>query len=483
LTLDGSAFAFFFVAVFVLYWALPRRAPVQNGLLLLASYAFYLTLRATLLPVLLVSTLVDYGVGLALGRESSSDRARRGWLATSILFNVGLLGWFKYAGFLAESVNSLLLRLGLEPALPVLQLLLPVGISYYTLMKIGYVIDVYYRRIEPCRSLVSFALFCAFFPQILAGPIGRAGRLLPQYAKARQLRPDTLSSAASTFLVGFFLKAFVGDWLAQAYVEPIMSSHASYGVVGHWVGLLTYSLQLFSDFAGYTLMAIAVGRAFAIELPPNFDYPFFSRGMMEFWRRWHISLNTWLFDYIYSPLTTGSGPLRGRLASGFIVVFLISGLWHGAAWGFVLWGLLHGIGLAIQYWWDVYYKSLCRRDRIWVERRRSRGYQAVAWAITQLFFLLTLVPFKFASVGEGAAFFAGLFQSSGAVPELKVVRVGLCALVLGLFHLAGSRYGSAAVEWFRSLPDPVRGVAYGVAIVMLAIFVPAGDGSFIYANF
>ncbi len=483
MTLNGSAFAFFFVAVFVIHWALPRRAQVQNAVLLAASYAFYFFLRISLLPVLVVSTWVDYFIGLALGSEVRSAAARLRLLWLSITFNVGLLAWFKYVGFLAEPVAALLGGLGIAVRPEALQIALPVGISYYTLMKIGYVVDVYYRRIEPCRDLVRFSVFSGFFAQILAGPVGRAGHLLPQYAVARQLAPEMLGRAAATFLLGFALKAYVGEILAIKFVTPLLSEPAAYGALGHWLGLGSYCLQLFSDFAGYSLMAIGVGRAFGIELPRNFDVPFLAVGMMDFWRRWHISLNTWLFDYIYNPLVTGTGPLRGLLATGFLVVFLISGAWHGATWGFVLWGFLQGLGLAVQHRWDQFYKGLCRKDRVWVARRRSKTYLFGAWLVTQAYFLLTLVPFRFGSLPDGWAFLQGLFGGSGRAPSVEKVPLLLAGLVLLGLHLAETPWGREAKERFFRLPHPVRGAAYGAAIVLLAIFVPAGSGTFIYANF
>ena len=483
MTFGSSTFAFFFAAVFLLHWVLPRRSDVQNAVLLLASWAFYVALKVKLLPVLIVSTLIDFMLGLALGPEHQSPTRRRFIVGASLTFNVLLLGWFKYVGFLTASANDLLQTLGFSTSLPVLRVLLPIGISYYTLMKVGYILDVYYRRIEPCRSLLAFSVFSGFFAQILAGPVGRATHLLPQYSQPRRLEPRALSSAAGTFLVGFMLQAFVANTLAELYVGPILSNHQDYGVAGHWWGLFSYCLQLFADFAGYSLMAIGVGRAFGIELPVNFDYPFFSRGMLEFWRRWHISLNNWLFDYLYSPLTTGSSWFRGRLATSFLVVFLISGIWHGAAWGFVIWGLLHGVGLAIQHRWDQFYKGLCRQDRVWVARRKSGPYQLCAWCLTQLFFLLTLVPFRYEKPGEALQFFRGLFGGAGASPDLDGVRTLLVAAALILFHLAGSRRGQPLLERFKALPHPLRGATYGTLILLLAVLVPKAAGSFIYANF
>ncbi len=483
MSLAGIGFAFFLPIVLLVHWLLPRRAIWQNAWLLLASYVFYATWSPQLLPLLWLSTLADYGIGQGLQR-AKPKRTQQLLLLISIVANVSILAAFKYAGFFAHSLNDLLMQLGLSSSLPVLRLVLPLGISYITLLKIGYIIDVYYRRIEAERSVLNFALFVGFFPHLIAGPIVRARDMLPQYAEARTLLPDHVQKGAGHFFLGFFMKAYVAEILAHFYANPVFGHHESYRVLGHWVGLFGYAGQLFCDFAGYSLMAIGVGWLFGLRLPDNFNYPFLSTSMMGFWRRWHITLNNWLFDYLFGPMTTSRGWMRGRLGLGFLIVFVISGLWHGPLWTFVLWGLLHGIGLLIQHRWDLFYKGLCRRDRRYVAWRKSFFYQTASWLLTQLFFLLTLVPFRATSLSHAWAYAKGLWSSNGTqIPNVISLNLTVCLVFFVLYHvLELSPWQSWRARFFE-LPVPIRGVVYGLVIVFLFFFMPVGMGTFIYANF
>ena len=490
--LSEIEFLFFLPVVFLAHWLLPRRAAWQNVFLLAASYAFYITWNVRLLPLLLVATLVDYRVGIEISARSGEDpegRRRRRWLlALSLTVNLGTLAFFKYSGFFAESLNALLTSLGLQPSLPVVRMLLPLGLSYYSLQKLGYILDVYQGRQPPCRSLLQFALFTAFFPQLIAGPISRAERLLPQLAEPRQLDPARLRSGAATFLAGFAQKAYVADYLGRSVVDPIFHGASAYSVAGHWIGLVGYAFQVFCDFAGYSLMAIGCARLFAIELPTNFTTPFLSRSLFDFWRRWHITLNMWLFEYIYTPLTTSRGFFRGRFDAALLITFLVSGLWHGATASFAVWGIAQGVGMVVVRRWDELYRGLCRRDRTWVAVRRSPWYQAAAWMLTQGFFVLTLVPFRAPSFDAALVYLRGLVSSTGdKMPDLLAMKSAynllFCALFLVAYHLALTEEGKPLRERFLALPAPVRGFAYGVVVVVLCLVMPAGAGAFIYGQF
>lgn len=485
-------FAFFLPAVLVAYWLLPRRAALQNGALLAASYLFYASWNVRLLPLLVLSTAVDFCVARYLdavrhaeGAESRDGaRARRRMraaLALSLGVNLGALAWFKYAGFFAESLAALLATAGLPHAFPTLRIVLPLGISFYTLQKLGYVLDVYQGRERAERSPLVFATFAAFFPQITAGPISRAASLLPQLRAPRRPLAAQAAAGVGAFFLGFTLKAYGADLLGEMLVTPVFGDPARFSVASRWLALLAYAAQIFCDFAGYSLLAIGVARLVGIELPVNFNFPFVSRSLPEFWRRWHITLNAWLFDYVYGPLTTG--PMRGRLDAGLIVVFLASGLWHGAGATFLLWGLLHGVGMVAHRRWDDFYRGLCRRDRAWVARRKTRGYVMTAWALTQLFFVLTLVPFGAGSVGEALAYARGLVGESGAEFVGFGVHASVTLLLLVVYHLLGAGRVAAWRERFVALPAPLRGAAYGLAVVWLLLFVPVGASAFIYRQF
>ena len=499
MSLVGIEYAFVLPLLLLAHWLLPRRAGVQNAFLLAVSYLFYASWNWRFVPLLLLATAADYLLAIGIddrrpadGDDSvEADRARRRMrvlLAASVAVNLGVLGWFKYSGFFVDSLASLLGSVGLPVSLPVLRILLPLGVSFFTLQKLGYVVDVYYGRVRASRSPVQFALFVAFFPQLTAGPISRAAQLLPQLATPRRLTPELVSAGVGALVLGYVLKALVADWIGPNVVDPVFAAPDSFSVAAHWLAAVGYALQVFGDFAGYSLLAIGTGQLLGIGLPTNFDYPFLSRSLPEFWRRWHITLNTWLFDYVYNPLVTGQGGMRGRLDAGMMVVFLASGLWHGASATFVLWGALHGVGMIVHRRWDAFYRDLCRRDRKWVARRRLASYAAASWAVTQLFFVLTLVPFRAPSFTQMSSFARGLVTSPGTgFPELTalpvlVVLAGIVTFLVG-YHLAALPATRRLWERFVAMPAPVRGFAYGMAIVYLLLFLPLGASTFIYRQF
>jgi alginate O-acetyltransferase complex protein AlgI len=369
----------------------------------------------------------------------------------------------------------------------VLNLLLPLGISFYTLQRVGYVIDVYLGRVKACGSLVEALLFAGYFPQLTAGPIARGAELLPQFAAARQLHPELLAKGAGEMLAGFFLKAWAADSIGPVLVGPVFAQPGTFGAAAHWAGLAGYALQVFGDFAGYSLIAIGCSRLFGIGLPMNFDFPFLSRSLPELWRRWHITLNRWLFDYIYTPLATGGGWFRGRLDVCVLLVFLVSGIWHGAAVTFALWGLLHGIGMVIHRRWDQRYAQWCRGDRRFVTLRRSTLYAAAAWAGTQVFFLLSLLPFRSSSLSAATEYGRALLSlggsgwpESGTVPVLQAV-FGMIFIVG--YHVCALPKSRALLGRFHELPAYLRGMVYGLAVVFLMVAMPAGVSTFIYRQF
>lgn len=479
-------FLYFLPAVWLLYWLLPRRSSVQNAVLLAASVVFYATWSVKLLALLLVGSLIDYSVTRQLGRpagEQDRPNTRRLWLALSLLVNIGALGFFKYERFFATEADMLLQYVGLPPVFPVLEIALPLGISYYTLQRVGFVLDVYWRRQPPARSLLDFATFVAFFPQITAGPISRGSELMPQLTEPRRLLPSHLQAAAGAFLLGFLLKAWAADQIGRSLVDPIFAKPDEFTAAALWFGVVGYALQVFADFAGYSLMAIGVARAFAIELPVNFASPFLSRSLPEFWRRWHITLNRWLFDYVFTPATTGQGWLRGRFAVTMILVFLISGLWHGAAVTFLLWGLLHGVGMVVHSRWDDYYRGLCRKDRKFVALRKSAGYQLAAWFLTIGFFVLSLVPFRAPDLAVAVTIYQRLVPGhDGRMIDPSVFGVLAVLLIIGL-HVLDLKPLDRVRSWFFALPPVVRGVAYGLVVAALMLAVPLTPSAFIYQQF
>ncbi len=331
-------FALFFLLVLGLYYALPHRA--QNRMLLLASYVFYAAWDARFCLLLALSTLVDFAVGRALGAETD-PRARKRLVLASLLTNLGILGFFKYVGFFAEGLADLVGVFGVTLSSFTLDVVLPVGISFYTFQTLSYTLDIYRSRLEPTRGFFDFALFVAFFPQLVAGPIERARRLLPQVETARSIESAGFNSGAWLVLWGYFKKVVIADNLAvivDAVYRPGSDPTSGEIILATWA----FAWQIYCDFSGYSDIARGIARMLGFELMLNFNLPYAARNPAEFWRRWHISLSTWLRDYLYISL---GGNRRGSWMTwrNLFLTMVIGGLWHGAAWPFVFWGAYHGL--------------------------------------------------------------------------------------------------------------------------------------------
>lgn len=344
MTFVSVTFLLFFPLVFALHW-LPARRGWQNSVLIVASYVFYGWWDYRFCALMLISSLVDYGVGLALGRTEGVG-FRRCWLWLSIVCNLGLLGFFKYFNFFADSLAGLADRVGWHLNTGTLEIILPVGISFYTFQTLSYTIDVYRRKMPPTANLIDYLAFVSFFPQLVAGPIERATHLLPQFARTRTFDFDSARDACRQILWGFVKKLVLADRLA-AFVDATYGAQTP--VQGPLLALATvcFAFQIYCDFSAYSDIAIGTARLMGIRLVRNFAYPYFSQSISEFWRRWHISLSTWFRDYVYIPLG-GSKTSRVRRAINVMVTFVVSGLWHGAAWRFVLWGGVNGSALVAE---------------------------------------------------------------------------------------------------------------------------------------
>lgn len=472
-------FCFFLVPAVMLYWLLPRKRLVQNLFLIGLSMVFYATWSWRLFWVLAGGIVLDYACMSVMSRVAATNGVRRLAITVSLAYSLGMLGFFKYERFFAESLN----HLGVGVSLPVLHLLLPLGLSFYTLQRMGLALDVYWNRRERPTSFVDYALFCMFFPQLTAGPISRGDQLLPQLSKPRQLNLEHWSEAGVHILLGLVLKAWAADTIGSRWVDPLFADPDHYNRGAHLLAVIGYPVQVFSDFAGYSLMAIGIALLFGIRLPVNFDNPFLSRSLPELWRRWHITLNRWLFDYIFTPLTTSRTWFRGRLDLALLITFLLSGLWHGAAWTFIIWGALHGLGMIAQRNWDEYYRKLCRRDRKYVALRKTNTYQGLAWLVTITFFAFTLVAFRASSFSNFLEVLRGLAITPGLERGHGLVQGGLVLVLVTCLHLLGTQRFSVVQEKFRSLPPVVRGLAYGLTVVLLMIYMPISAGAFIYQQF
>jgi len=459
------AFFPFFLLVFAVHWSLPQHR-ARKAWLLLASYFFYGFWDWRFLSLILVSTLVDYVVG----RKLITTHRRKLWLLFSLGTNLGLLGTFKYLGFFVESAVEMLTVLGFQPHVPTLEIILPVGISFYTFQTLSYSIDVYRRQLEPTKDILDLALFVAFFPQLVAGPIVRASQFLPQLVKRTPFSRVDVRGALVLFLIGFFKKACVSDHLAYV-ADNYFASPGDYDSLSAWIAVLAYAVQIYADFSGYSDMAIACAALLGYELCINFEHPYFAGSITAFWRRWHISLSSWLRDYVYIPLGGNRGTTL-RTYGNLLATMLLGGLWHGAGWNFVLWGGLHGGGLALHRAW----KELLPDDH--PLRWLSHG---LGIPLTFLFVCVGWVFFRATSLGDSLETLRGLllFASPGSKELPRAVLAVF--LPLALLHLA-SRYRILERHW-RALPAPLFALGYGGAVSAVLPLVAVGAKPFIYFQF
>jgi len=466
---NSWSFPPFFALVLLLYYRLPHRA--QNVLLLLASYFFYACWDWRFLGLLLLSTSVDWTLANLITREPTPAGAKR-WVATSVIVNLCFLGFFKYFNFFVDSANALVASLGLRGFERHLDVLLPVGISFYTFQSISYIVDVYRKEVEPARNPIDFALFVAFFPHMVAGPIMHSRDLLPQMQAPRHTTRAQVREGLWLMLWGFFKKMVIADNLSPivstVYGNPVPSG-------GGAVALATYAFayQIYCDFSGYTDIARGAAKLMGFELMLNFKQPYLARNPSEFWQRWHISLSTWLRDYLYIPLGGNRGS-RLLTYRNLMLTMLLGGLWHGAAWNFVLWGAFHGALL-------VGHRLVVDEWKLWP----YDGPVARAVARIVMFHLVCYgwLLFRAQSVTQIVNFTGALFSGVGAPGPLLPWAVALLGLGLLLW----------SVElWVRNADDPSRSpgwatglgpLACALLVVAVVMLTPPGTQSFIYFQF
>lgn len=334
-------FAVFLPIVFLLYWLLANKSlKLQNALIVLASYVFYGWWDWRFLSLILFSTLVDYTIGIKLKSEKNQTK-RKILLWTSICVNLGFLGFFKYANFFLDNFTAAFSFFGSEIATHSLDIILPVGISFYTFQTLSYTIDVYKQKLEPTNDFIVFSAFVSFFPQLVAGPIERATNLLPQFYKKRTFELSKAVDGMRQILWGLFKKIVIADSCAEL-ANHIFNNSAEMNGSTLVLGALFFTFQIYGDFSGYSDIAIGTSRLFGFNLMQNFKFPYFSRDIAEFWRRWHMSLSTWFRDYLYIPLGGSRGGTWMKVRNTFLI-FIVSGFWHGANWTFIVWGTLHAI--------------------------------------------------------------------------------------------------------------------------------------------
>ena len=477
---NSLAFAVFLPVVFALYWAIRRRPLVwQNALLLAASYLFYGWWDYRFLSLLLISSTVDYLVGLRL-EAARTDRHRRLLLLASLLVNLGILGFFKYFGFFVDSFADLLRLAGLEPHPATLRILLPVGISFYTFQTLSYTIDIYRRRMTATHDPVAFFAYVAFFPQLVAGPIERARRLLPQFTERRRFDPETATDGLRQMLWGLAKKVVVADNLAP-HIERAFTGYAGLDGLALVFGAFLFAMQIYCDFSGYSDIAIGTARLFGFRLMRNFAFPYFSRDIAEFWRRWHISLSTWFRDYLYIPLG-GSRTSTGVRIRNVLITFVVSGFWHGANWTFIAWGLLHGL----------YYVPLMlagrQRDHLDVVapgRLLPGAADGLRIALTFCLVLVGWVFFRAENVTAAVGYLARIVQQplaegAGLAGRPYLWTLAYVVPLLGAEWLQRSRQHALEIGELRRGARWAVYLAVGLAILTFGNF---GEVEFIYFQF
>ena len=391
-------FLVFFVIVYSLFWLIPSWAG-KKRLLLMASYLFYAAWSPPYIFLLLFSTSWDWWLARLIGRSESPTR-RRSLLLLSLASNLGLLGYFKYGEFMLANFSELMASMGLAYHMPGPSIILPIGISFYTFASISYTFDVYRKEIRSDWRFTDYALFVSFFPHLVAGPIIRASRLLPQLVTPQRPTQNQVGWGLALLLMGLFSKVVLADKTFAPVVDEFYASPATFGTIDALVALLSFSGQIYYDFSGYSLCAIGLAMCFGIGFPDNFRHPYAAVGFSDFWRRWHISLSTWLRDYLYIPL---GGNRLGELRTynSLLITMLIGGLWHGASWMFVLWGGLHGLYLALE--------RMLRKTSPALFLP-SQGKSMLIGSVTFVVVTLTWIPFRAATPANAAAVVVALFR-------------------------------------------------------------------------
>jgi len=452
----------FFVLVFALYWGIPRRS-FQNLLLLVSSYLFYGWIHPWFCALIATSTLVDYACGLGMGR---SPARKRPWLLLSLIVNLGMLAVFKYFNFFAENVQAAAGTVGLQLDPVTLRVFLPVGISFYTFQTLSYTIDVYRGKLEPRRSLLDFAVYVSFFPQLVAGPIERATHFLPQIESERRWRSDHLVQATPLIVFGYLKKLVIADNVALVVDKLFMLDQPSPLML--LVAALAFAVQIYADFSAYTDIARGSARLLGFELMENFDSPYLAITPSDFWRRWHISFSSWIRDYLYIPLGGSRSGSRWATLRILLISLGLSGLWHGAAWNFVAWGIYHAL---LLFAW----RALGLGGR-W--RPANRVSHLTAWAAMFGFTLIGWLIFRAPSMAWLGRALAGTLSATSTPDHLAA-----------LYSLATIAIYSSPflVLWVLSrgprLPAPARSILVGLCLVVLVLFAREGSQDFIYFRF
>ena len=473
-----QAFLAFFALIFFAYWSIPRKWQMARvWLLVVASFHFYAAWSYELAFLVLCTTFADYLFGRMMD-GTGRRRLRKAIMLTSVGMNLGILCYFKYRGFFLNELRAALLRVGYDPgyaALDPLMIIVPFGISFYTFEAISYAVDVYRRKITAEKSLPRFLLFILFFPHLVAGPIVRAGDFLKQTRRPKRWNWARAQVGVQLFLMGACKKMAIADRMA-VFSDPIFANPEQYSTGAVWVAVLAYALRIYCDFSGYSDMALGTAHLLGYKLTTNFNMPYIAANVSEFWRRWHISLSTWLRDYVFIPLG-GSRGSKWLTHRNLLLTMLLGGLWHGAAWSYVLWGLAHGLLLVGHKQFSDYAKARPRLDAA-LQTTLGTGLRIVL-----TFFCVAMCWVLFQpDLSKSVAMFERMFSSVGGLPlPLNGRSLWYTVLFVAGCHLLVSRGWWHALH--AALPAWVLGFGYAVCLCVAMLLAPDSGTTFIYFTF
>lgn len=476
-------FLFFLPIVFVVYWGVFRNNyQYQNGSIVLASYIFYGWWDVRFLALIVFSSVLDFGIGLKID-QTKNTKIKKRWLWLSLSANLGILGFFKYYNFFIDSFVQGFTFFGISLETTHMQIILPVGISFYTFQTLSYTIDIFRNQLKPTRNIVAFLAFVSFFPQLVAGPIERARHLLPQFHKKRTFNYSESVDGLKQFLWGLFKKVVIADSCAE--MADWAFAHAdTYSGSSLYLGAIFFAFQIYGDFSGYSDMAIGTAKLFNFRLQQNFAFPYFSRNIAEFWRRWHISLSTWFRDYLYIPLG-GSRGNKWSTIRNVCIVFVISGFWHGANWTFIGWGVLHALfflPLILQ-----------QKNRTYLDTVASNSVFPSFKEIVQMLITFNLVTFAWILFRATDIHQAILIYSKILSPTLfetpeyvyidVLIRCVFLIIIFGIIEWIGRREQYAIEKIVSAYPRYIRWSFYSFIIVLIGVFAKTKESPFIYFQF
>ena len=457
------------------FWLLARHAQLRIIFVFLASCLFYMAWHPAYIVLILGSTVIDFVAGLRI-HASEDQKVRKGWLLVSVVSNLGLLGVFKYFNFASQATADILnLLFGIEIAHPpFLDVLLPVGISFYTFQTLSYTIDIYRRKLEPTHNFFQFALFVTYFPQLVAGPIVRASQLLPQLQRKITLRDEQVTQGLFLIATGMVKKVAIADYLSVNLVDRVFDQPDLYSAAEVVIALYGFTMQIYCDFSGYTDVARGSAKLMGLELPENFDRPYQSASPAEFWRRWHMTLSTWLRDYLYFPLGGSRGsPIRAYW-NLWLTMFII-GIWHGASWTFVFYALLQSMAMVLHRFF--YRRSGRTRDT--VDTWRMHAFK-VFWALQ--FVVFSRILFRATSLQNAADIVARLGSGAYSVAQISLGLWAMLVLTFAAHYTPTSWFESIELR-FKAMPAPAQGVALAAVGFTLSFVATSEVVPYIYFQF